>query len=101
MLAFNRLRIDPGDGYPVIDYRIEDGCVESRVVEMSSEESLETENVWNRLTPEELSSHVMADTVVARWLSHRMGVFPLVRACHQDFSAASHSQEQRSQRVAA
>jgi hypothetical protein len=30
-----------------------------------------------------------------------MGVFPLVRACHQDFSATSHSQEQPSQRVAA
>jgi hypothetical protein len=30
MLAFNRLRIDPGDGCPAVEYRIEDDQVESR-----------------------------------------------------------------------
>jgi hypothetical protein len=73
MLACNRLRIDPGDGSPVVDYRIENGCVESR--------SLETATEWHRLTPDELSSHVMAETVVAQWLHRRMGDRRLIRAC--------------------
>jgi hypothetical protein len=33
MLAFNRLRIDPGNGSPAVDYRIENGFVESRTLE--------------------------------------------------------------------
>ncbi len=33
MLAFNRLRIDPGKGSPAVDYRIENGFVESRTLE--------------------------------------------------------------------
>jgi hypothetical protein len=84
MLDFYRLRIDPGDGYPVMDYRIHNDCVESRVVEMDTDTELEIDSAWSQLSPEELSSHVMADTVVARWLRRRLGVFPLVRACHQD-----------------
>jgi hypothetical protein len=105
MLAFNRLRVDSGDGSPVVDYRIENGSVESHVVgEMNSEqangkERSDTENGWKRLTPEELSAHVLADTVVARWLSRRMGIFPLVQACQPDSS--SNNEEQRSQQVAA
>jgi hypothetical protein len=85
MLDFHRLRIDPGDGYPVMDYRIHNGSVETRVIEVNTRVELETDSGWKQLTPEELSSHVMADTVVARWLRRRLGIFPLVRACHQDF----------------
>ena len=33
MLAFNRLRIDPGNGSPAVDYRIENGFVESSTLE--------------------------------------------------------------------
>jgi hypothetical protein len=32
MLAFNRLRIDHGDGCPAVEYRIEDDHVHSRVL---------------------------------------------------------------------
>jgi len=28
----------------------------------------------------------MADTVLLRWLRHRMGVYRLIRACNQDAS---------------
>lgn len=91
MLDFYRLRIDPGDGYPVMDYRIHDGCVESRVIEMEPEVEVETDSRWKQLSPEELSSHVMADTVVARWLRRRLGIFPLVRACHPDYSSVNNS----------
>ena len=81
MLACNRLRIDRDDGSAVADYRIEDDRVESRTLHTSTDGSSDTEKQWQRLTPEQLSSHIMRDTVVARWLRRRMGVHPLIRAC--------------------
>ena len=84
MLEFNRLRIDSGDGCPAVDYRIEDGCVESRILGMT--ESSLTEKPWQRLTPTQLRSLVMTDTVVTRWLRRRMGVHRLILACNQDSS---------------
>ena len=98
MLACKRLRIDPCDGSPVVDYRIENGCVESRTLEMATEASTTTEERWQRLTPEQLISHVMADTVVAQWLCRRMGVHGLVRACT---SSANNEVQQGSERIAA
>jgi hypothetical protein len=87
MLACNRLRIDPGNGSPSVDYRIESGFVESRTLETDAAKrsSLTTEKQWRRLTPEQLTSRVMADKVVAQWLRHRMGLHGLIRACHQDY----------------
>ncbi len=70
MLACNRLRIDPGDGSPVLEYRIENDRVESRTL-----------TGWRQLAPEEISSHVAANTVVAAWLHRRMGLHKLLRAC--------------------
>ena len=98
MLAFNRLRIDRGDGSPVADYRIEDGCVEGRTLETATECGPATDQRWQRLTPEELSSHVMADTVVAQWLRRRMGVHSLIRACT---SSGNHGAQMHSDRTAA
>jgi len=99
MLACNRLRLDPGNGSPIVDYRIEDGCVESRTLETATE-STAIEKPWQRLTPEELSQHVMSDTVVAHWLSRRMGVHRLIRACNQQSSSANNG-VQCSDRIAA
>src|SRR3989442_12403782 len=87
MLACNRLRIDPGDGSPVVDYRIENGSVESRTLETAAESSTATEKEWQRLTLEQLGSHVMADTVVAHWLHRRMGVIRLIRQCTHNSSS--------------
>jgi hypothetical protein len=111
MLAFNRLRVDLGDGSPVVDYRIANGCVECRVIETNTElangETPDSENGWNRLKPEELSAHVLAGTVVARWLSRRMGIFSLVQACHPECSSnnpdcsPNNNEEQRSNQIAA
>lgn len=92
MLECNRLRIDPGDGSPALDYRIENGCVESRFVETGGE-CTTTDQRWQRLTPEELSSHVMADTVVAQWLHKRMGVHRLIRACTSSANNGVHDSE--------
>jgi hypothetical protein len=87
MLVCNKLRIDPCDGTPVIDYRIENGWVESRTLKTGTERGTAADHQWHRLTPEELSSHVMADTVVARWLRGRMGIYGLIRACTERIAA--------------
>jgi hypothetical protein len=87
----DKLRIDPGDGSPIVDYRIENGCVEARTLE--TERGTSTEKPWRQLTPEQVTSHVMSDTVVARWLRRRMGVHQLVRACTLPLSCALPSTE--------
>jgi hypothetical protein len=96
MLACKRLRIDSCDGSPVVDYRIEDGCVESRTLETAAERDYEKQ--WKRLTPEQLSSHIMADTVVAHWLKSRMGVHRLIRACK---SSDNNAEQRPPERMAA
>jgi len=83
MLACKRLRIDL-DGSLAVDYRIENGRVEQRTVEIAAEGIEEKE--WQPLTSEQVSSHVLADTVVARWLRRRIGIFRLMRACGQSSS---------------
>ena len=85
MLAFNRLRIDLGDGSPAVDYRIRNGFVESRTLETNATKrsTLAIEKQWQRLTPEQLTCRVMADTVLLRWLRHRWGVYRLIQACNQ------------------
>jgi hypothetical protein len=84
-MACNKLRIDLGVGSPVVDYRIENDCVETRTLEADNEKP------WQRLTPQQLTSQVMADTVVARWLRRRMGVHRLLRACTHSLSYAVNS----------
>jgi hypothetical protein len=101
MLACNRLRIDPGDGSPVVDYRIESGGVESRTLETAAERTAATEKQWQRLTPEQLSSHVMTDTVVAHWLHRRMGTGRLIRAITQYSSSTNDGVQEHASRVAA
>ena len=93
MLACNTLRITRDDDSAVADYRIEDDRVESRILYTATEGSSATENRWYRLTAEQLSSHIMRDTVVARWLHRRMGVHPLIRACSQHFSSANEAEQ--------
>ncbi len=79
MLPCNRLRIDFGKGSPLIEYRIENERVESRELPFQTGAGVNTE--WQRLTAEQISSHVMSDTVLARWLRRRMGLERLLRAC--------------------
>ena len=77
--AWNKLRVDPGDGSPVEDYRIENGHVEMRVLDFGLDSDAHRQ--WRRLTREQLISHVMSNTLLAQWLQRRMGVHPLIRAC--------------------
>src|SRR5712691_9265095 len=93
MLAWNRLRLDPGDGSPMQDYRIENGHVEARVLDIKMKSEREGHCHWQRLTPPQLASHVMGNTVVAQWLQRRMGVHPLIRACAQSDDQVEHAEE--------
>ena len=79
--AWNKLRIDANDGSPVVEYRIDGGSVECRTVETATHSSRPIEVQWQRLRPVELMFHVMANTVLAYWLSHRLGAHALEQAC--------------------
>jgi hypothetical protein len=100
MLECNRLRIDVGDGSTVLDYRIEDGFVQSRSLRLRDGKSPVVERDWHWLTPQQLSSLVKANKVVAHWLSRRMGIFNAVRACTEN-SLLSDVAEERSRNMAA
>lgn len=82
MLSWNRLRIDSANGSRVVDYRIENGSVESRNLRLRDGATVVAAQQWHRLTPEELSSLVKSNPVLAQWLTRRMGVFAVVRACN-------------------
>jgi hypothetical protein len=71
-----------------MDYRIENGQVESRI-SFSPEET--TQSDWKAVSPEELSEHVMSGTILSLWLRRRMGIFRLVRACSSDASSTNYS----------
>ena len=97
MLTCNKLLVDPCDGSPVVDYRIEDGHVESRI--WGATAGIATEKHWQILTPEQLSSHVMSNTVVARWLLGRLGAHRLVRACSSSESNRAQESSQQGGRL--
>lgn len=71
------LRIEAEYGLPAREYRIVDGTVQVRVLTPVRGIG---ETVW-QLTPDELSSHVKRNTVIAQWLEHRLGWRNLLRAC--------------------
>jgi hypothetical protein len=72
------LRLESLDGCTE-EYRIWEGEVEVR-----EQHPVEEERGWHRLTPEELTSHVNRNTVVAQWLMRRLGWRRLLRACVAD-----------------
>jgi hypothetical protein len=88
MLDCNRLCIDPGNGSPALEYRVEENRIECRVVEAGPEKS-DIEKPWKTVSSQELSSHVMSGTVVAHWLQRRIGYRRLLLACNQDVSFAT------------
>ncbi len=94
----NRLRLDAADGSPWQDYRVEKGHVEMRVPDVKA--NPQSDN-WRRLTPEQITAHVMGRTVVAQWLQRRIGVHALLRACVRQSFAAKPIEEESSQEAVA
>ena len=76
-----RFRLESTDGSPAKEYRVQDGNVEVRTLGREGGSDRPTENVWWRLTPEQLSIHVDRNTVVAQWLERRLGWRRLLQAC--------------------
>lgn len=81
LLTAKTLRIDRGRDCSIIDYRIQDGRVETRIVDGAT---VGTENGWRPVSAEQLVSHVMRNTVIAHWLRRKMGIRWLLRACSQE-----------------
>jgi hypothetical protein len=73
------LRLEAEDHSGVEEYRIYEGVIEVRKLERSGEPI--TDDAWQRLTHTQLAKHVNDNTVVARWLRHRIGWQRLLRAC--------------------
>jgi hypothetical protein len=71
------LRLEGQDGRRSEEYRIRDGQIETRRLSGSGEEDGE----WSGLSAQDLSTHVMRNTVVAQWLKHRLGWRRLLQAC--------------------
>jgi len=76
-----RLRLEPGNGSPAKEYRIEDRNIEVRTLDPEGGSPGGTRSIWWRLTPEQLSIHVERNTVVAQWLERRLGWRYLLQAC--------------------
>src|SRR5215831_14217993 len=79
-MTCNTLRIDQNDGSPVGEYRVENGRVELRTLPSPSQRSATAADQWQRLMRDQLASHVIANTVVAHWLSRKYGLQALIRA---------------------
>lgn len=98
-MTCNRLRIDRSDGSEAIEYRIGDGCVERKITQARTQGGSLSELEWQRLTPEQLCSEILAQNVVAHWLSHQLGLHALIRACSQRSSFVSNEGQEERQYV--
>ena len=92
-IVWNRLSIDANDGSLAVQYRIGDGFVERRTLQLAARAPQTTDGQWQRLTPQQLTTQVLASAVVATWLCRRMGFSALIRACDQRSSFVSHAAE--------
>ena len=69
--------VDTTNESAVTQFRINtDGRIETRNLKCGSAES-----TWSEASPALLSSHVMKNTAVARWLERNLGWRRLLRAC--------------------
>ena len=59
------------------EYRIHEGTIEARILDEGTEPGAE----WTKVSAEQLKSHVLCNTAVARWLERNLGWRRLLRAC--------------------
>ena len=65
------------DRFPVREYRISGEKIEARILVGGPEQKRD----WRVVSSQQLSSHVMSNTAVARWLERNLGWRRLLRAC--------------------
>ena len=80
LISWTKLRIDPNDGSPGLEYRIEDGRVERRTLTLATDKRTAVDGQWQQLMPEELASLCGRATILSHWLRHRLEVQSLIRA---------------------
>ncbi len=73
----NTLVLEAANRPAVTEYRVHEGKVESRTLDGGSAR----EEDWTQVSAEQLSSHVLCNTAVARWLERNLGWRRLLRAC--------------------
>lgn len=73
------LRLEAEDHSGAEEYRIYEGVIEVRKLQRSAEN--QSDDAWQRLSHTQLAEHVKDNTVVAKWLRHRLGWQRLLRAC--------------------
>lgn len=59
------------------EYRVHDGKIEARILDGGSAQEAD----WTEVSSGQLSSHVLCNTAVARWLERNLGWRRLLRAC--------------------
>lgn len=96
LITWNKLRIDPNDGSPILEYRIQNGRVEHRS-QAAVQRDIPSEMHWQQLTPEQLTSHATLGTVLPMWLSRRLGVHSPIRTCTQHSLPIDNRVQQSSQ----
>ena len=75
-----QLCLEAADGSATKQYRVDNGKAEVRT--LRSHNGYDSpESGWHRLTPQQLSTHVERNTVVAQWLERRLGWRRLLQAC--------------------
>ena len=82
MLTAIHLRLQIPNGVSE-EYRVRDGHIEVRQLQ---DDPTQDDLHWLRLTPEQVADHVNRNTVVAQWLTRRIGWRRLLRACIREES---------------
>lgn len=75
-----QLCLEAADGSATKQYRVDNGKAQVRTLHSHNGYD-PPETSWHRLTPQQLSTHVERNTVVAQWLERRLGWRRLLQAC--------------------
>jgi hypothetical protein len=70
MVMPSTLRVECGAGGPVNEYRVQDGCVELRILSPCRHDARQ-KCPWRPLSADEILLHLSLDTALAQWLFQR------------------------------
>jgi hypothetical protein len=74
------------------EYRVRDGKIEARMLDGGPLDEAD----WTQVSSEQLSSHVLSNTAVARWLERNLGWRRLLRACvGEEQNEVNHKRDDR------